>query len=73
MDDFYAEVAEILEEDTVEATTVLRDTDVWDSLTALSLIAMIRQKYGVTVTADQMKASLTAGDLQAVVAAGQDG
>ena len=40
-----------------------RDLDEWDSLTALSLIAMLDDEYNITVTGDQIKNLETLGDI----------
>jgi acyl carrier protein len=67
MERFLERMAEVLELDEATAETVLRDCEVWDSLTALSIVAMIDKHYGVTITADDLRNSITAGDLQRIV------
>jgi acyl carrier protein len=69
MDSFFARAAEVLELDATDDATVLRDCDEWDSLTALSLVAMIDKHYRVTISADDLKQSATVGDLRRLVAA----
>jgi acyl carrier protein len=66
MDTFLERVSDVLE---VEATddTVLRDCDTWDSLTALSLVALADKHYRVTVTADDLIRSVTVGDLRRLI------
>jgi len=39
----------------------------WDSLVALSVIAMIDEKYGVNVSGDDIRASNSVGDLYLLV------
>jgi len=51
MDNFYRQLAEVLEVDAVEPSNVLRDYPQWDSLTVLSVISMIDTNYGVSLTA----------------------
>ena len=47
----------------LELNSKFRDLDEWDSLTALSLIAMLDEKYKITVTGDQIKKLETLGDI----------
>ena len=43
--------------------TIFRDLEEWDSLTALSLIAMADEEYSVKLTGDDIKSSVTLQDL----------
>jgi acyl carrier protein len=52
---------EIKEDDT------FRDYDEWDSLTHLSLIAMLDDEYGVQIEADEFKHIKTIGELFTLV------
>jgi acyl carrier protein len=47
----------------LELNSKFRDLDEWDSLTALSLIAMLDEEYKITVTGDQIKNLETLGDI----------
>ncbi|WP_159950358.1 acyl carrier protein [Polaribacter septentrionalilitoris] len=47
----------------LEVSSKFRDLDEWDSLTALSLIAMLDEEYNVTVTGDQVKDMETIEDV----------
>jgi acyl carrier protein len=47
----------------ITAETIFRDLDEWDSLTALSLIAMVDDEYSVKLTGDDIKTSLIISDL----------
>jgi acyl carrier protein len=67
MDAFFEKAAEILEVERAAGDTVLRDCEAWDSLTALSLVAMIDRNYGVTISADDLIRSNTVGDLYRLV------
>lgn len=67
MDTFYKNLAVSLEVDAVQPGDVLRDFDAWDSLTALSILAMVFRDFKITVSADELRASTTAGDLWNVV------
>jgi acyl carrier protein len=69
VDDFYGRLAEKLEQETLRAGDVLRDFPEWDSLTVLSVVAMIDEAYGVNLGAEDLVAVETAGDLEALVRA----
>lgn len=51
----------------ITAETVFRDLDEWDSLTALSLIAMVDEEYSLKLTGDDIKNSITIKDLFDIV------
>ncbi len=67
MDPFFQRAAEILEIETISEEVVLRDCEAWDSLTALSLVAMIDRDYNVPISADDLMRTVTAGDLYRLV------
>lgn len=67
MDPFFQRAAEILEIETIGEEVVLRDCEAWDSLTALSLVAMIDRNYNVSISADDLMRTVTAGDLHRLV------
>lgn len=69
MDTFYADLAEIMEIDEIEAQSVLRDYAEWDSLTVLSVIAKVRTEYGLTLGASDLRPIETAKDLHDLVEA----
>jgi acyl carrier protein len=69
MDGFYERLAEVLEEDTVGPDDVLVNFEQWDSLTALSVVAMIDEHYAVNISAEDLASTRTAGALEALVAA----
>ena len=69
MDRFYEQLAEVLEEDTVGPDDVLAKFEQWDSLTALSVVAMIDESYRVNVSAEELAGIRTAGQLEQLVAA----
>lgn len=60
MEPFYTELAEIMEVDAVQADSVLRDFEEWDSLTVLSVISLMHSRYGVTVSAAELRQADTA-------------
>jgi acyl carrier protein len=47
----------------ISAEVIFRDLEEWDSLTALSLIAMADEEYSVKLTGDDIKSSLTLFDI----------
>lgn len=67
MDSFFQRAAEILEIETISDDVILRDCEAWDSLTALSLVAMIDRDYKVSISADDLMRAVTAGDLYRIV------
>lgn len=69
MSDLYPRLAELLEVEEVKAEDVLADSPLWDSLTMLSLIAMLDAEYGVNLVAADLREIKTAGELDARVAA----
>jgi acyl carrier protein len=63
---FLKNFAEILDEEPnlkLNLNSKFRDLDEWDSLTALSLIAMLDDEYKITLTGDQIKNLETLGDI----------
>jgi acyl carrier protein len=63
MTELYEKLAEILEVETVAPESVLRDFETWDSLSALSILALADATYGVPMTAAELKQIRTAGEL----------
>jgi acyl carrier protein len=53
------EVLEDTDEQLIKGNAIFRDFDEWDSMTALSLIAMADQEYSVKLTGDDIKSSNT--------------
>ena len=47
----------------IKEETVFRDLEEWDSLTALSLIAMSDEEYSVKLTGEDIKTSITLKDI----------
>jgi acyl carrier protein len=47
----------------IKENTVFRDLDEWNSLMALSVIAMVDEEYDKKLTAEKFKSSTTVGDL----------
>jgi acyl carrier protein len=68
VDDIYAKLAEIFEVDQVAADDVLSEFEYWDSLTVLSILAMLDSGYGVNLTAANLRELKSAGELAVIVA-----
>ena len=67
---FLQKFSEILEDtdlSLINPNTVFRDLEEWDSLTALSLIAMVDEEYSLKLTGDNIKNSITIKDLFDIV------
>ena len=70
INDFLQNFSDILDDTDVSlitAETVFRDLDEWDSLTALSLIAMADEEYSVKLTGDNIKSSNTLKDIFEII------
>jgi len=64
MTDINEKLAEILEVDTVNDSDVFTQFDEWDSLTSLSIIAMVDANYNTNISAEQLLSFTTVGDLK---------
>ncbi len=69
MNEFLKQLAGILEVDEVKETDELRSFPQWDSLSVLSVIAMLDASYGVNLRAADFGPVKTAGDLWNLVQA----
>jgi len=67
MEEFYTELAEILEVDEVKREDELEDFENWDSLTILEVASMADEKYGVTIESKEVKGLVTVGDLEDLI------
>lgn len=70
MNDFLKKFAEQLDEVSFEdltPQTEFRKLDEWTSLTALIVITMIDEEYGITITGDDMVKSVTIADLYNII------
>lgn len=47
----------------IRIDTNFKDLEEWSSLTALSIMAMVDEEYGVNLTAEDLKNSNTLGDI----------
>jgi acyl carrier protein len=68
--EFIAKFAELFENTApseFSAQTRFRELDEWSSLIALSVIAMVSEEYGVTLTGDAMRKTQTLQELYDLV------
>lgn len=76
MNDLRALVAETLEVETIGDADELASFENWDSLTVLSLLAMLDARFGINLTARELNQLKTFGELAALIdarAARRDG
>jgi acyl carrier protein len=69
MEDFLKEMADILDEESVNESDRLDGFDAWDSLAVLSVIAMADSRYRAAFSAQQVRAAGTVGDLYRLLSA----
>ena len=67
MDNFITGLAEILEVDKIELNDELASFTCWDSLTILAIIAFTGENYNVTLSAAEVKKSITVGGLEELI------
>lgn len=65
--DYFADLLEETDPDTIMATTRFKDLEEWSSLVALSVIAMIDEEYDVEFRGDDIRGSNTIEDLYNIV------
>lgn len=51
----------------LSASSNFREVDDWSSLVALSIVAMVHEEYGVKLTGDDIRNSVTVGDVFEIV------
>ncbi len=64
MENFFNEIAELLEVDSVTGNEALNSFKCWDSLTILSIIAHADDNYGITLTAAEVNNAKTVNGLK---------
>jgi acyl carrier protein len=67
MENLIRQMIEIFEVDSVDPEDVLRNYEMWDSLSVITLIAALDTDYGITIDADDLSEIVTAADLFAFV------
>ena len=63
----FAEQFEETDASEFKASTEFRNLDEWSSILALTIIAMIDDEYGVTLSADEMRKANTIEELYNIV------
>ena len=61
--EYFRELFDETDPDTINATTQFKDLEEWSSLVALSVIAMIDEEYDVEFRGDDIRNSNTVEDL----------
>ena len=61
------QMLEIFEVDEITSDTVLRDLELWDSLSVISLLAVLDESYGINIEATELAEVVTVSDLFAFV------
>jgi acyl carrier protein len=54
MNDFILKLTEVFEVSSVKMTDEITSFENWDSLTSLSLIALIDEEFGISITANEL-------------------
>ncbi|MEO9954663.1 acyl carrier protein [Nonlabens sp.] len=65
----FAEQFDETERSEFDNSTTFKDLDEWDSMIALSIIAMIDEEYEITINGDDIKKASTIEDLYKLVKA----
>lgn len=60
---FLEDLAEILEEESVQESDVLADFEAWDSLSILSIISYVSENYKKQLKNEEIRSQKTVGDL----------
>jgi acyl carrier protein len=63
----FADQFEDTDSSEITAATEFKNLDEWSSLIALSVIAMVDEEYDVTLKGDDIRGSVTVGDLFNIV------
>lgn len=54
MEKYLEQMAELMEEDSVNPSDEITSFEAWDSLTSLSIIALADDEYGITLSANDI-------------------
>ncbi len=57
------QILEIFEVDSISQDDVLRDLELWDSLSVISLLAVLDETYGINIEATELVDVITVADL----------
>lgn len=61
--ELFSEQYDDLDASTLSLNTEFRDIEGYSSVTALMILSMVDEEFGVTLTGDEMRACRTIGDL----------
>ena len=61
------QMLEIFEIDEITSDIILRDLELWDSLSVISLLAVLDESYGINIEATELAEVVTVSDLFAFV------
>lgn len=61
------QMLEIFEIDEITPDIILRDLELWDSLSVISLLAVLDESYGINIEATELAEVITVSDLFAFV------
>jgi acyl carrier protein len=64
MINLYEKLADILETDDIQDTDILRDFEYWDSLTILSILAMLDSELSINMSSEEIDECITVKDFQ---------
>ena len=67
MENLTEQMLEIFEVDSINQDDVLRDLELWDSLSVISLLAVLDEVYGINIEATELVDVITVADLYAFV------
>lgn len=63
METLTEQMLEIFEVDSISPDSVLRDLELWDSLSVISLLAVLDETYGINIEATELVDVITVADL----------
>ena len=63
MDALTEQILEIFEIEEITPSDVLRDLELWDSLSVISLIAFLDESYGINIEVTELVDVITVADL----------
>lgn len=63
METLTEQMLEIFEVDSISPDGVLRDLELWDSLSVISLLAVLDETYGINIEATELVDVITVADL----------
>jgi acyl carrier protein len=71
-DELYAKLAQILDEDHIDANFVLRSSAIWDSLSVLAIVSFADESLGIPLHVSDLQKIQTAGELLKLLSINSD-